>query len=158
MRLKNAIAAEALACCTLGTFVPAAAQEAPKADWFMGYSFIHPDATGYSPRLKQGVGTTVTYNFSQHVGLSIDLGFGRKDAPSQNLNFQNTTLMAGPKFTWRGEHAMPFLEAMAGVGHTTNSPTGYNATKAGALFGGGMDIKVWKALGFRLFRVDEVIQ
>jgi outer membrane protein OmpA-like peptidoglycan-associated protein len=157
MRLKNAIAALALACCTTG-LVPAAAQEAPKADWFVGYSFIHPDATGYSPRLKQGVGTTVTYNFTNHVGLSIDLGFGRKDKPSEGLNFQNTTLMAGPKFTFRGERAMPFLEAMAGVGHTTNSPTGYAATKGAAMFGGGLDVKVWKALGFRIFRLDEVIQ
>jgi len=159
MRLRTAIAAIALACCTQGLVLPAVAQEAaPKADWFIGYSFIKPDGTGYSPRLRQGVGSTVTYNFSDHVGLSIDGAFGRKEASNPSLNFQDTTLMAGPKFTYRGEHAMPFLEALAGVGHITNSPAGYSSTGFGALFGGGLDVKVWKNFGFRVFRVDEVIQ
>ena len=158
MRLKNAIAAIALACCSMGAFIPAAAQEAtaPKADWFVGYSFLKPDGTGWSPRLRQGVGTTVTYNFTQHVGLSVDLGFGRND--SQGLNFQDTTITAGPKFTYRGEHAAPFLEALVGAGHITNSPTGFASTGLGVILGGGLDVKVTNHFGFRVFRLDEVIQ
>jgi outer membrane protein OmpA-like peptidoglycan-associated protein len=157
MRLRNAIAAIALACCTVGAVVPAAAQEtAPKADWFLGYSFIKPDATGFSPRLHAGAGTTVTYNFTRSLGLSLDLAFGRKSAP--NLDFQDTTLMAGPKFTFRFEHAMPFLEALGGVGHITNSPTGFSSTGAGAILGGGLDVKISNHFGIRVFRVDEVIQ
>jgi outer membrane protein OmpA-like peptidoglycan-associated protein len=157
MRLRNAIAAIALACCTVGAVVPAFAQEtAPKADWFLGYSFIKPDATGFSPRLRAGAGTTVTYNFTRTLGLSLDFAYGSKSAP--NLNFQDTTLMAGPKFTFRFEHAMPFLEALGGVGHVTNSPTGYSSTGAGAILGGGLDIKVSNHFGIRLFRFDEVIQ
>ncbi len=156
MRLKTAIAALALACCTVGLLIPAAAQEAPKADWFLGYQFIHPDATGVSPRLKTGMGTTFTYNFAPHVGLSADLGYGW--VTNSFINYQDTTLMAGPKFTFRGERAMPFLEAMAGIGHVTESKTSYASTKGAALFGGGLDVKLTDHFGFRVFRVDEVIQ
>ena len=56
MRFKNAIAVLALACTILGLAVPANAQEpAPKADWFLGYSFLKPDAIGRNnPRLGAG--------------------------------------------------------------------------------------------------------
>ena len=105
MRFRTA--AVAVLLCVIAGAMPAFAQDQPKADLFVGYSYLHPNVRA-GEGIPGGFGTALTFNPSKPLGLTADFGFHRKNG----LNV--TTFLFGPKLTARGEKAMPFLEALFG--------------------------------------------
>src|SRR5262249_15171520 len=99
--------------------------------------------------MPKGWGATGTYNFSRMLGLSVDAGGNYQDLANES------TIMVGPRFMYRGEGVNYFVHTMLGLNRL--SPKGVPSSNGlGAVLGGGMDLKLFKALSWRLFEADWV--
>lgn len=132
----------------------AAAQQnpTPKAEIFGGYSWADPN-TQLGPvkigSIPKGFAVSATFNAGNHWGLTLD-GSGHY-ADIANAS----TIMAGPRFIWRGEHVQPFLHALAGLHRL--SPAGLGTdNNFGLKLGGGLDIPLSRLFSFELIRADYV--
>ena len=132
----------------------------PTVELFVGYQWYNvggnvpdqnvPPNAFKLPSLSSGVATSGAYNFDKNFSFEGDysVSWNKKYATANTVTF-------GPKVTWRGEGINFF--AHAGVGWERLSPTGVNQSNGVALMaGGGMDLKLWKPLTFRLFEADYV--
>ena len=159
--------------CMFGTLAAAQDQPSPKWELFAGYSVFDPGANvhGLLPgallplnsRLEwnpRGAGASVTYNFSNWFGLTLDTSthWGSRetgivnridDAAFSNLSF-------GPKLTYRHNRFSPFLEFL--VGDQRLMPDAfYDVDKLGIMVGGGLDINLSRHVALRLIRADYVL-
>lgn len=167
--LKNVCVALLLAVLLIGSPALLMAQEEtpPKVDLFVGYQWLNPGGTvpvGSNPPFQPppaptamrlpsmpiGYGVTGTYNFDKWFGLSIDVGGNFQDKATES------TISVGPRLMWRGENMNMFLHTMLGLNRL--SPKDVNSSNGiGAILGGGMDIKLFKAVSWRLFEADYVL-
>jgi outer membrane protein OmpA-like peptidoglycan-associated protein len=157
---RHAFLAALLVAVSLFLHVSAAAQndETPKIDVFAGYQWLNPGGTVPTfaapigtklPTMPNGMGATVTYNFSKYVGLSLDGGGNWQDIGHE------TTLSIGPRVMWRSEGVHLFAHSLLGLNSLKpGSLTTRNGL--GAILGGGMDIQPWQRVGFRVFEADWV--
>ena len=131
----------------------------PKADIFIGYQWLSPGGTvplgtplvgTKLPSMPNGFGVTGTYNFDKWWGLSLDAGANFHDLASE------TTFSVGPRLMWRGENINMFVHTMLSLNHI--APEGVHSDNGiGAVLGGGIDLKIWKSVGFRLIEADYVL-
>ncbi len=138
-------------------------QAPPKVELFVGYQWLNPggniprgvDAFGNPiafklPSMSKGVGTSLAYNFTKNWALDFDYGANWND-----IAVESTTSI-GPKFTWRSENINLFAHTLFGLNRLT--PKGLDPSNGvGAILGGGMDLKIWKAMSLRLFEADYVL-
>ncbi|HVO81886.1 MAG TPA: hypothetical protein VMT28_14210 [Terriglobales bacterium] len=144
---------------------PASAQEepVPKVDVFVGYQWLNPGASVPAPffpptapvavklpSIPQGVGGAGAYNFDQYWAVEVDYG--------GNFNkFGNeTTISAGPRFMWRTEGLNLFAHTLVGF-NRFKAPNLEVSNGIGAILGGGIDLKIWRPLSFRLIEADYVL-
>jgi hypothetical protein len=140
-----------------------AQEETPKVDVFVGYQWLNPGGSAPAPfrpatdplavklpSIPQGVGASLTYNFDPHWGLEVDYG--------GNFNkFGNeSTISAGPRFMWRTEGINLFAHTLLGYNRLT-IPHLDSSGGIGAILGGGIDLKIWRPLSFRLIEADYVL-
>jgi len=140
-----------LAALLLTSLAVAQDQTPPKVEIFAGYSFLHVgDINAPDTNIGTGWGTSVTYNFHPHVGISGDFGGHYSDTSDIG------TIMFGPKFTlYNGEVARPFVHALFGLARV--SPSGLGTDNSfGLALGGGLDLKVHRNVAIRLFELDWV--
>ncbi|HUK23073.1 MAG TPA: hypothetical protein VLV49_00735 [Terriglobales bacterium] len=137
-------------------------QTTPKVDVFAGYQWVAPTAisgkvpTPYMnpntpigeniPGLN-GLGSALTYNFDPHWGLEGDVGYNWSKFGSV------AAISAGPRFMLRGDTTNFFLHTLLSYApiHVNGLTT---SNGIGALLGGGMDLKMWPHVHWRLFEVD----
>ena len=160
-RSRSVVAGLILAVFVCGLAVLGNAQEdkPPKADLFLGYQWLNPGGTvPVAPfttklaSLPKGFGGTVTYNFDKWWGLSFDAGTNFGDQSTVN----EQTLSVGPRLMWRGENVNLFAHTLLGLNNL--KPRGVPASNGvGAILGGGIDLKIWKSLSFRLIEADYVL-
>jgi len=132
----------------------------PKVDVFAGYAWYNPGLRVNGINLgsdAKGFGIAPTWNFTNHVGITLDGGGHWGDSKSLGSN-QAGTIMIGPRFIWRQEHFTPFLHAMTGLHLLTIDsavPGGaYNDKGIGVKVGGGFDIPLSKRISVRVFEAD----
>jgi len=136
--------------------------ETPKWEVFAGYQWLHPGGTAPAPglslnapvglelqNLPAGGGASVTYFFTQHLGLEGD--FGR----NQNGNSDETTLSVGPHLEYRHNRLNLFGHAMVGWNYLT-TPGLDSRSGIGSVVGGGLDIQITRLIGVRLVEADWV--
>jgi len=100
--------------------------------------------------MAKGYGVTGTYNFDKWWGLSVDVGGNFQDLASES------TISVGPRLMFRGENINMFVHTMLGLNRL--SPKDVNSSNGiGAILGGGMDLKLWKQVSFRLIEADYVL-
>ncbi len=162
-RSKSMAAGLILAVLVCGLAVLANAQDdkPPKVDVFLGYQWLNPGGTvplGITQppvatklsSLPKGFGGTATYNFDKIWGLSFDAGTNWGDQVNEH------TLSVGPRLMWRGENVNMFVHTM--LGWNRLSPRDVSSSNGiGAILGGGIDLKIWKPLSFRLIEADYVL-
>jgi len=132
----------------------------PKVEVFVGYQWLNPGGSVPQspsnpvafklPSLPGGVGLSFAYNFTKYWALEGDYGGSWKDPV-----FESTTSI-GPKLTWRGENINVFAHALLGLNRLTVKGLD-SSNGVGTVLGGGMDLKIWKPLSFRLFEADYVL-
>jgi outer membrane protein OmpA-like peptidoglycan-associated protein len=160
----------------LGAFASlAAAQEQPFPKWevYGGYSFLYPNADihgqlpgaslSLSSRLEsnpRGAGASVTYNFDQWIGLTLDTsthwGSGETGLANRIDDTGFSNLSFGPKITIRHDRFAPFLEVLVGD-HRLMPEAFHDVDKLGVMLGGGLDIKLSRHIALRLIRADYVL-
>lgn len=135
-------------------------EEFPKADVFVGYQWLspgvnaplfpsNPPVISRLPAMAKGLGATGTYNFSKMFGLSLDFGGNWHDVGHE------ITLSAGPRVMWRSEDINLFAHAMLSYNELqAGSLSGRNSI--GGIFGGGMDVPLWRHIYWRAFEADYV--
>jgi hypothetical protein len=151
-----------LVVCAMSAVATAQEDQVPKVDLFVGYQWLHPGITVPAPfsnpnapqplkvgDIPQGAGSTVTYNFTPHWGLSGDYGVNSNKFGTVN------TISFGPRFAVRSEGVTYFLHTMVGYNRLT-VPLVDTSNGIGGIFGGGMDFSVWRRLSIRLFEADYV--
>jgi outer membrane protein OmpA-like peptidoglycan-associated protein/opacity protein-like surface antigen len=175
VRVLAMLAATVGGLCMFATAAAAQDQPVPKWELYGGYSFLYPNSTvhgvvpGAAPGAlpvsselesnPRGVGASLTYNFSNWFGLSLDtstawgsgeVGLAKRidDAGFSNLSF-------GPKFTMRHKRLSPFFEVL--VGDQRLMPDAFHdVDKFGFMVGGGLDINLSRHIALRLIRADFV--
>lgn len=139
----------------------------PKVDLFLGYQWLNPGGTvlvGSNPPFQPppspvavklpsmpiGYGVTGTYNFDKWWGLSIDVGGNFQDLATES------TISVGPRLMWRSDNVNMFVHTMLGLNRL--SPKDVPSSNGiGAVLGGGIDLRIWKALSLRLIEADYVL-
>jgi outer membrane protein OmpA-like peptidoglycan-associated protein len=139
----------------------AQSDEYPKWDFFVGYQYLHPGGTvplgdpnspSYYkvPDMSRGLGGAVGYNFDKNWALETDFGHSWASSDTE------TTLSAGPRFTWRGEGVNFFIHGLLSYNHLGVSGLNDGSSGIGAILGGGMDLPLTKQFAWRVFGVDYV--
>jgi hypothetical protein len=136
--------------------------DTPKAEFFIGYQWWNPGGNipdlntsppvaFHLPAVAQGFGANLTYNFTKYLGLEANYG------GDWNRFAANNAFVVGPKMTWRGEGVNFFAHALLGFDRFATRGIAPDNGVA-ALLGGGMDLRIWKALSFRVFEADYQIE
>src|SRR6478736_8983667 len=108
----------------LAVCVTAEAQDVPKADLFLGYSFLRANSARNIPAFTNngGVGT-FAWNFNNHVAAEFEFG-GYHNGNINNFQFDTTemTYLFGPRFSvGRSRHVDPYIHTLFGGVHLTSS-------------------------------------
>jgi outer membrane protein OmpA-like peptidoglycan-associated protein len=152
----------------------AVAQDAPKADLFLGYSFLRANSARNIPAFTNNGGLgTFGWNFNPHIALEAEFG-GYHNGNIHNIEFDTTemTYLFGPRFSLsRARRVIPYVHTLFGGIHFTTSlpvtlvptPTSTTATttRIGAsqdafamALGGGLDIKLTHYMMLRPIQLD----
>jgi Outer membrane protein beta-barrel domain len=138
------------------------AQDAPKVEIFGGYSYLNPDDADD----LHGWNASVSGNVNKWFGIKSDFSghYDRYDlARGDRLSVSTHFFLAGGQFTYRGsDKIQPFAHLMAGTvlyhakARTANTVTTLNDTGFALAAGGGVDVKIAKALAVRLIQADYI--
>ncbi|HEV2488449.1 MAG TPA: outer membrane beta-barrel protein [Candidatus Acidoferrales bacterium] len=118
--------------------VTSQAQDTPKADVAVGYSFLH--ATGAN---LNGFNGSVAFNVSSVVGIVGDIGYYHGSPSGTSINASSYTF--GPRFSYRKmDRAVPFFEALFGGSHVSAAFGGFSGSvnPFAYAFGGGVDLGI----------------
>ncbi len=149
------------------------AQEVPRADLFLGYSFIRANSARDIPAFTMNGGLgTFGYNFNNHIGLEAEIG-GYHNGNIHDIEFDTTVMpyLFGPRFSYgRSKRFDPYVHFLFGATHLTTSlpvapTTGTGQTgptsriKASQdnftmAVGGGIDLKMTHAVSVRPIQLD----
>jgi opacity protein-like surface antigen len=144
----------------------AQAQDAPKAEIFGGYSYLHADDDNGGLDLH-GWNASAAVNFKKWGGIVADFS-GHYDtttlSPGVRADLSAYLFLVGPRFTYR-EHKVlqPFGHVLLGAARsyvktdTTVGRISVNDSAFAMAIGGGLDAKIIDNLAIRLFQADYVL-
>ncbi len=149
----------------------------PLVEWSAGYSFWRAMPTSPSNRMAylHGGNTSIAYNFNRYLGVVADFGgfdnnrltlFTPTSSRTLSSSGSAFTYLFGPRLSYRRHRSFtPFAEALFGAatasavtisgctGSPDCTPLG-SETSFAAMFGGGLDIRIFRHVAFRLFEGD----
>src|SRR6185436_16375166 len=100
------------------------AQDAPKADLFLGYSFLRANSARNIPAFTNNGGLgTFAYNFTRNLAFEAEFG-GYHNGNIHNIQFDTTemTYLFGPRFSSsRAKTVVPYGHLLFGGIHLTTS-------------------------------------
>ena len=139
----------------------AGAQEQPKVEAFLGYSyvrFIPPSSSGVQSFGLNGGSVSITYNPLAALGFVADIGGYRAgNIAGAPISLNMYTYMFGPKVSLRRGRLTPFAQALFGAAHGAVSSSG-SGSAAGNDFamalGGGVDARVTQHVAIRLIQAE----
>jgi hypothetical protein len=158
-----------IAALTIALPILAQAQEAPRTEFFGGYSYMRLEDSGVDGQDRDlngyNVSGAVTV-FKKYLSLKVDISghFGDLLVNTVPRIDQGQTLfLAGPQYTFRkNEMFQPFAHALFGAARQKleADAIGLDITDTGFAFavGGGVDLKtpLGKKVAVRLFQADYV--
>jgi len=157
-----------MAAAVFGTLLigglSATAQDVPKLEAFVGYSyvrFIPPSSSGVPSFGLNGASGSISYNPIPVLGVVADFGFYHTgNAAGSSLTVNNTSYMFGPKVAFRLGGITPFAHALFGGVHSAALAPG-SGTASGNNFatavGGGLDANIAPHLSIRLIQAEYML-
>jgi hypothetical protein len=137
-------------------------QEFPRAELFGGYSFMRSDGANYN-----GWMTSITENANHFVGIKGEISGNYRTDKTSGVKLENWlhTVALGPQFAYRKSKVVtPFFDVMVGATNRRFKvspadpafPTVSNTVFA-AIFGGGVDVNIFKSCAFRALQMDYIL-
>ena len=143
---KAFLAIFAFSLSTVGSY----AQNTPKADVALGYSYLHVNGSnGVSGISSNGFSGSLAYNFTGLIGIVADFGVYHGSVSGAGVTADS--YMFGPRFSIRSNDKFtPFVQALFGGGHVNSATVGNTTVFRGInafafSFGGGTDIAIAKS-------------
>lgn len=162
------------------------AQDVPKSDLYLGYSFarVSPQTSGVGGIDLHGGSFSVSWNARRHFGLVADFGgyHGSKTFPailaasspqiapaaasnqlSGNISGNIFTYMFGPRFTYRNsensQRATPFVQVLFGGAHASADILGASSSQNSFAMsaGGGFDVRLVDRVSWRLVQAEYLL-
>lgn len=125
--------------------VIAAAQEYPKAEVGVGYSYLRGDFDANF----NGWNFSVAGNPTRWFGVVGEISGVYVD------ELKLHTFLVGPKFSYRGDSRLnPYVQTLIGAAHASN---GSGETGFAWTLGGGLDVKVHKNVAVRVFEATYLL-
>jgi opacity protein-like surface antigen len=133
----------------LATPLTSVAADAPRAELFGGYSYLHTSDTslhGFQTGLDFGLG----HSFG--LELAVNGHYGSTD----DFDVSQSTLLAGPRYAWRGDSITPFLTVLGGIVRRRVSIDVFDATisesetNAAGAAAAGLDVRLASRWALRL--------
>jgi hypothetical protein len=155
----------------------ALADDVPKADLFLGYSFLRANSARDIPAFTNNGGLgTFAWNFTNHIAAEFEFG-GYHNGNIHDIQFDTTemTYLFGPRFSLgRSRRINPYIHTLFGGIHLTTSlpvtlvatplDTTGTTTRIGAsqdafamALGGGLDIRLSHHVMFRPIQLDYLL-
>ncbi len=150
--------------CGLGTLLllgrTAAAQDTPKMDASLGYSYVRtaPDTSGAPIINLHGGSASLAYNLTNSFGIVGDFG-GYHVSKIGGFPFDSTviTYLFGPRLTYRRSESKvaPYAQILFGGAHI-GTPVGTDNAFAMSV-GGGIDVIPSQHVGIRLVQIEYLL-
>jgi opacity protein-like surface antigen len=139
-------------CLLFISAIAVAADDAPKAEVFGGYSYLHCD-TGVSDVScnLNGWNASLVFNAPKYFGIVAD--FNGTYGTVNDVDTKVHSFLFGPKFAVRKEKFTPFAQALFGVANSKTSASGVSLESKNDFamtLGGGLDINVGKKMAVRV--------
>ena len=158
------------------------AQDFPKSDLYLGYSFarVSPQTSGVGGIDLHGGSFSVSWNARRHFGLVADFGgyHGSKTFPAilaagspqvaaaaltNKLEGTIYTYMFGPRFTYRNsensQRATPFVQVLFGGARASADILGTASSQNSFAMsaGGGFDVRLVDRVSWRLVQAEYLL-
>lgn len=143
-----------------------AAQNAPKAEIFGGYSYLRADISGITSENFNGWEASLTGNWGRIFGITADVSGHYKSFTGLKLN--DYSVMFGPQFAYRAPRVTAFAHGLFGInragatvggstipiiGGFIPSASDHDTSRAIAL-GGGLDVNAGQHFAIRVGQFD----
>jgi opacity protein-like surface antigen len=102
----------------------AAAQDMPRMETFLGYTYVRANSATNIPAFSANGGSgQFVYNFYKYFGGVMDVGAVHNGNLSGGFNIDNTTVnfLLGPRISFRYSRLTPYFEALFGGAHIGES-------------------------------------
>jgi outer membrane immunogenic protein len=135
----------------------ALAQEGPKFDIFLGYSYMHTDLRERCCTSKglHGGSVSIAYNINSMIGIVVDFG-GYKELDSTRGTL--ISFMLGPRISFPGNSRLePYVQVLLGGTKIKGTVGGGDIETDGAFSlaaGGGVDINLTKHISLRSLQAE----
>ncbi|MGB6876273.1 MAG: outer membrane beta-barrel protein [Candidatus Acidiferrales bacterium] len=145
--IKIILAVLAFSLLAIGAY----AQDTPKADVSVGYSYLHVNGSDGSSGINlNGFDASAAYNLNSFLGIVAD--FGVDHGSPSGVSLTDTTYTFGPRISIRAtKKFVPFAEGLFGGAHFSESFSGTSgsANPFAFGFGGGVDLGVARRIALR---------
>lgn len=134
----------------------ATAQDYPKAEAFGGFQYTSFDTFNIQRSNLMGWDAQVTDYLYKPLGLTADVSgsYGKPNVGGFTTSLRNYSFLFGPTLRAPLAKSTPFVHALFGFGHISNSGGAYSSSGFAYEIGGGFDIAVAKTVSFRVAQVD----
>src|SRR5215472_16667605 len=100
----------------------AAAQDYPKADIFLGYTYTRFNSAGVIPAFNANGGSgQFAYNFTKRISGVVDLGAVNVRGSSLQLDTTVANFLAGPRVPFHWGRFTPYVQTLFGGAYATSS-------------------------------------
>lgn len=159
-----------VACLLLLMPCLALAQDAPRVEVFGGYSYLRGDEEDFPETDLHGWNVSGNVNLNKWFGVKADFSGHYNDfqiSPGVKADLNTHLFLGGVQFTsYKYEKASPFVHALLGVarsGFSVSSavagtgPRSLHDNAFALVLGGGLDVRINKALAWRAAQIDYVL-
>jgi len=138
----------------LGACAIAQDENAPTAEVFGGYSFVHSSLPGQGLNANGG---SVSFAIDPERWLGFVADFGGYHGSVAGFGVTNFTYLFGPRFSYRSKSFVtPFAHVLLGGIHQTANGFGAAGSQSGfsMAIGGGLDLKLDSHWAWRMIQAE----
>ncbi len=146
----------ALALLMLACSLVAVGQEYTKMEVFGGFQYTSFDAFNIQRVNLLGWSAAGTAFLSKPFGITAEAtgSYGSPTVGGVSTTLPTYTFMFGPTMRAPLEKSTPFVHALFGMAHMSNTQGIYSSTGFSLALGGGFDQRISKSLNIRVVQVD----